>query len=146
MVTADSNDGSLVWVACTDYCWNVNLVRNKMVHIYSSPPERMVCTVTTSDYLNKPMETSSKQLAMGTFLRVVERCKLLHLSSRTITVSQGKYSEAKTFYERSLAIDKRVYGADHPEVATTLNNLAGLLETQVGHTFQIPSPLEMLLM
>ncbi|CAN0540423.1 unnamed protein product, partial [Ectocarpus sp. 12 AP-2014] len=28
----------------------------------------------------------------------------------------------------------RVYGADHPEVATTLNNLAGLLETQGEYT------------
>jgi len=31
---------------------------------------------------------------------------------------------------RSLSIDERNYGADHPEVATDLNNLAALYESQ----------------
>jgi tetratricopeptide (TPR) repeat protein len=31
-------------------------------------------------------------------------------------------------YRRALAIDEKSYGPDHPEVATDLNNLAGLLQ------------------
>lgn len=115
-----------------------------MVPIYSSSartqPARFAGTVATRDYLKKPTGMSSKQLAMGTFLRV-EALQLFISPLELPTVSQGKYSEAKTLYERSLVIGKRVYGADHPEVATTLNNLGGLLETKVGHT----STLEMLL-
>ena len=34
-------------------------------------------------------------------------------------------------YKRSLAIDEKIYGPDHPEVATDLNNWAGLLHRQV---------------
>ena len=40
---------------------------------------------------------------------------------------QGDYSAARPMYERALAIDEKVYGANHPEVATNLNNLALLL-------------------
>ncbi|CAN0234238.1 unnamed protein product [Scytosiphon promiscuus] len=43
---------------------------------------------------------------------------------------QGKFEEAEPLYKRSLAIDEKVYGPDHPEVATDLNNWAGLLESQ----------------
>ncbi|CAB1101788.1 unnamed protein product [Ectocarpus sp. CCAP 1310/34] len=76
------------------------------------------------------------------------------------TAFQGKYEEAEPLYKRSLAIDEKVYGPDHPEgkyagavplnerateiwmkafgpehptVATALNNRAWLLESQVGH-------------
>ena len=44
---------------------------------------------------------------------------------------QGKYEEAEPLYRRSLAIDEKVYGPDHPSVATDLNNWALLLEAQV---------------
>ncbi|CAN0192932.1 unnamed protein product, partial [Ectocarpus sp. 12 AP-2014] len=47
------------------------------------------------------------------------------------TAFQGKYEEAEPLYKRSLAIDEKVYGPDHPEVATDLNNWAALLEAQV---------------
>jgi len=33
--------------------------------------------------------------------------------------------------EAAIAIDEKVYGRNHPELATDLNNLAGLLESQV---------------
>jgi hypothetical protein len=35
--------------------------------------------------------------------------------------------EAEPLYRRALAIDEASYGPDHPEVATDLNNLAGLM-------------------
>ncbi|CAB1113194.1 unnamed protein product [Ectocarpus sp. CCAP 1310/34] len=40
---------------------------------------------------------------------------------------QGKYDEAEPLYKRSLAIDEKVYGPDHPDVATALNNWVRLL-------------------
>jgi tetratricopeptide (TPR) repeat protein len=43
---------------------------------------------------------------------------------------QGDHSEAEPLYVRALEIDKRIYGADHPDVATSLNNLAELYKSQ----------------
>lgn len=45
--------------------------------------------------------------------------------------AQRKFQDAEPLYERSLAIDEKVYGPDHPEVATDLNNWAALYEVQV---------------
>jgi len=42
----------------------------------------------------------------------------------------GRYWEAEKSVKRSLAISEKALGPDHPEVATTLNNLAGLYESQ----------------
>ena len=44
---------------------------------------------------------------------------------------QGKYAEAEPLYERCQAIVEKVLGPDHPSLATTLSNRAGLLEIQV---------------
>ena len=44
---------------------------------------------------------------------------------------QGKYDEAEPLYVRAMAIDEKVYGPDHPEVARDLNNRAELLQQQV---------------
>ena len=52
--------------------------------------------------------------------------------------SQGKLDEAKPYMEQALAIRKKVLGEAHPDVAQSLNNLAGLLSDQV-HTF-LPIP------
>lgn len=46
---------------------------------------------------------------------------------------QGKYEEAETLYVRSLAIDEKAYGPDHPKVAIGLNNRAGFSRSQVSH-------------
>ncbi|CAM9971540.1 unnamed protein product [Ectocarpus sp. 8 AP-2014] len=45
----------------------------------------------------------------------------------------GKYAEAEPLYERSQAIQEKVLGPEHPDVATSLNNRASLLESQVRH-------------
>jgi tetratricopeptide (TPR) repeat protein len=63
-----------------------------------------------------------------------------------LLAAQGKYDEAEPLYQQSLAIDRKVsalmsdclfhrtscqvYGDEHPDVATDLNNLAALLEAQ----------------
>lgn len=46
---------------------------------------------------------------------------------------QAKYDDAKPLFERALDIQENALGPNHPEVAATLNNLAGLLEDQVIH-------------
>jgi CHAT domain-containing protein/tetratricopeptide (TPR) repeat protein len=44
--------------------------------------------------------------------------------------SEGKYSEAATIWRQLLAISENAFGPDHPEVATSLSNLASLLSEQ----------------
>lgn len=44
---------------------------------------------------------------------------------------QGKLSEAEPLYRRALAILEKDLGVGHPNVASTLNNLALLLKAQV---------------
>jgi tetratricopeptide (TPR) repeat protein len=39
----------------------------------------------------------------------------------------AEYKRAKKLYERALKIDEKVYGPDHPTVATMANNLGGVL-------------------
>jgi Tfp pilus assembly protein PilF len=43
---------------------------------------------------------------------------------------QGDLAAAQRLFERALTIDERVYGSDHPEVATDLNNLGTTLMAQ----------------
>ena len=40
--------------------------------------------------------------------------------------TQGQYAQAEPLYKRSLAIWEKALGPDHPSVATSLENLAGL--------------------
>jgi tetratricopeptide (TPR) repeat protein len=40
--------------------------------------------------------------------------------------TQGQYAQAEPLYMRALAIDEKALGADHPDVARDLNNLAAL--------------------
>jgi tetratricopeptide (TPR) repeat protein len=42
----------------------------------------------------------------------------------------GEYAEAQPLYERSLEIREKVLGPEHPDTASSLNNLAGLLHDQ----------------
>lgn len=48
-----------------------------------------------------------------------------------LRVVQGKYAEAAPHFERSLAIREKALGPEHPDVAQSLNDRAGLLLTQV---------------
>jgi tetratricopeptide (TPR) repeat protein len=42
----------------------------------------------------------------------------------------AQYTEAEPLYQRTLAIDEKRLGPDHPDVATRLNNLAALYQAQ----------------
>ena len=44
--------------------------------------------------------------------------------------SQGRYGDAEPLYRRALAISEKTLGAEHPDTATSLNNLAGLYRAQ----------------
>ena len=52
--------------------------------------------------------------------------------SPTTQGAQGKLEEALPLYDRALAIDEKVLGPDHPDVAGDLNNKAMLLEDMVS--------------
>jgi tetratricopeptide (TPR) repeat protein len=43
---------------------------------------------------------------------------------------RGRYTDAKPLYERALAIREKALDPEHPDVATSLNNLAGLYYNQ----------------
>ena len=45
---------------------------------------------------------------------------------------QGKFEQAKSLYERSLAILEKALGPDHPDVARGLNNFARILQSRVS--------------
>ncbi len=45
---------------------------------------------------------------------------------------QGRYAEAEPLYRRALAIREQALGPEHPDVATSLNNLAALLQTRAA--------------
>ena len=47
-----------------------------------------------------------------------------------MSATQGKLDEAEPLYKEALAIDKKVFGDEHPNVAGDLNNLAVLLYHQ----------------
>ena len=47
-------------------------------------------------------------------------------------VLQGKHGEAKPMFEEALRISRKTRGTEHPYVAQVLNNLAQLLQDQVG--------------
>jgi tetratricopeptide (TPR) repeat protein len=39
---------------------------------------------------------------------------------------QGQYAQAEPLFERALTINEKALGPDHPDVATSLENLAAL--------------------
>jgi tetratricopeptide (TPR) repeat protein len=44
--------------------------------------------------------------------------------------SQGGLAEARALHEEALALRRRVLPAEHPDIGTSLNNLAGVMESQ----------------
>lgn len=57
------------------------------------------------------------------------------LTKTTRWLLQGKHAEAKALYLRAIGIEEKVLGPNHPRVATTIKNLAGLLCKQVIHVY-----------
>ncbi len=63
----------------------------------------------------EPLELEPRYLA-----RLLNQTGVYHLG-------RADYATALRLFQRTIAIDEKVYGADHPEVATTYNNLGSLL-------------------
>jgi len=59
-------------------------------------------------------------------------CNQFHSGPRITQIyqAQGKYGAAEPLYKRSLAIWEKALGSDHPDVATSLHNLAVLYGAQ----------------
>jgi CHAT domain-containing protein/Flp pilus assembly protein TadD len=76
--------------------------------------------------LAQPVSPMSIEQAAG-----LEEAEKLNQTVREL-YGQGKYSEAIPLAEKTLAIRKRILGNHHPDVATSLNNLA-LLYANQGH-------------
>lgn len=55
--------------------------------------------------------------------------KLLTRSAQYLQ-SQGRYGEAEPLFQRAQMIREKVLGANHPDVAQSLNNLASLYQNQ----------------
>jgi tetratricopeptide (TPR) repeat protein len=51
---------------------------------------------------------------------------------------QGRYGDAEPLYKRSLAIREKALGRDHPDVASSLNNLAALYRNQGRYADALP--------
>lgn len=48
-------------------------------------------------------------------------------------MGQGKHAEAEPLYEQCQATEEKVLGSEHPSLAVTLKNRAGLLYKQVSN-------------
>ena len=66
------------------------------------------------------------------FACAVEHVSVLRNSQTPPPRTQGKPEEALPLYTRSREIFEKVLGQDHPNVATLLNNEAGLLSDMVS--------------
>ena len=59
-------------------------------------------------------------------------------SSALVYTAQGKYADAEGLHQRALAIREKSLGADHPDVAQSLNNLALLYHDQGNYEQAAP--------
>ncbi len=60
----------------------------------------------------------------------MENVSLLLNQAGIYLYARAQYQEAEPLYRRSLAIREEKLGSNHPDVAQSLNNLAGLLQSQ----------------
>jgi tetratricopeptide (TPR) repeat protein len=77
-----------------------------------------------------PCAQSCVELIEEWELESEEAGRLLNEIGYYLKNSKADYEQAKPLYERALAIWEKVHGKEHPDVATSLNNLAGLSYAQ----------------
>ena len=59
---------------------------------------------------------------------------------RCSTTDQGLYAKAEPLYQRALAINEKALGPEHPDTATSLNNLAVSMTARASTPRPSPSP------
>jgi tetratricopeptide (TPR) repeat protein len=60
------------------------------------------------------------------------------LASLELYRATGAYAKAKPLCQRALVINEKVLGPEHPETATSLNNLAGLYDATGAYAVAEP--------
>ena len=73
-------------------------------------------------------------------MQVIDSAEKYHFESKSLAYllvcvgyylnQQGRYREAEPYYQQSLEMRRKLLGNEHPDVATSLNNLAGLYDSQ----------------
>jgi tetratricopeptide (TPR) repeat protein len=71
-------------------------------------------------------------LIIANNLQLQEGARVLNRTAYYL-YERARYAEAKPLYQRALRISEQALGADHPQVALNLNNLAELYRTQGKH-------------
>ena len=59
-------------------------------------------------------------------LRISRGCAIAQPKLAFTYIERGRYTDAEPLYQRALAIREKALGPEHPDVADSLNNLAGL--------------------
>ena len=77
----------------------------------------------------KPHALAARGWIESEDLRVPEAARLLHQAGFYL-LFRARYAEAEPLFRRALVICEQALGPDHPHMATSLNNLAGLLHAQ----------------
>ena len=81
--------------------------------------------------LGKTTDVAATQIARAVDLAKSEQTKSAALHEYgSLKERQGKYGEAETLLRRSLAIDEKALGVEHPDYGASLHALAGVLESQ----------------
>ncbi len=70
-------------------------------------------------------------------MKFAEASQLLHRVGQYL-YQRARYSEAESLYQQALEIREQVLGPEHPEVATSLSNLASLYWDQSKYTLAEP--------
>ena len=60
-----------------------------------------------------------------------------------MVLPQGDNEKALEFYQKSLAIKKKVYKGEHPLIATALNNIGDLYRTTACAIVSFPGAVEL---
>ncbi|MBM7846648.1 FxSxx-COOH system tetratricopeptide repeat protein [Herpetosiphon giganteus] len=78
----------------------------------------------------QPLEPHLRHATMRALDRGDAQAARLANSLGSFESLRGTYAAAQTLYERALAIYEAVFGSEHPDTATGMNNLASVLEQQ----------------
>jgi tetratricopeptide (TPR) repeat protein/DNA-binding XRE family transcriptional regulator len=84
-------------------------------------PHVLICTNTPLHETDSPSQTSHLLTKAGTYLR-----------------ERGQYRDAEPLYQRALGICEQHLGAEHPDTATSLHNLATLYWSQGKYSLAEP--------